>query len=446
MAIVKENKPLPNQFKQRIGAESQRWLDDGIINQQQAEAICQRYGRHVGQVDTRFSLRVLEALALLFVGLGLITLIGANWQELPRLGRMLGLITLTATVQGLAWWQLHQGKQQQGVGLLFLGNICFGAGLILTAQIYHLGEHMPDGIFWWALGCLPVALLVPSRLLMLQTLLLALLWFGVEADLHIMPSLMWLFLLAAAWQLRRGDSSHSLLLLTVVATGLWLLFGFGYLLLDDYSGRWQSEQSLLAVMLLPLALALSQYWQQQPWARGHQYGPLLGNWTIRVTVLLGLIFTFDEIWRELLRLPWRHLPQLLLATAAIAITTLLLQRQQWPRWLLLWFCLTALGWLLFTSPAWLTADQLQIASNLLLVGYSCWLVHLGIQTGYAHHFYLGLCTLLLVALLRYTDLIGDYVSAALLFLLFALLLFAAARFWHKRHGHPAATEPSHDET
>ena len=36
-----------------------------------------------------------------------------------------------------------------GTGLFFLGNLFYGASIILVAQIYHLGEHMPDGVFWW---------------------------------------------------------------------------------------------------------------------------------------------------------------------------------------------------------------------------------------------------------------------------------------------------------
>ena len=37
-------------------------------------------------------------------------------------------------------------------GLFFLGNIFYGASIILIAQIYHLGEYMPDGVFWWDTG------------------------------------------------------------------------------------------------------------------------------------------------------------------------------------------------------------------------------------------------------------------------------------------------------
>ena len=45
---------------------------------------------------------------------------------------------------------------------------------------------------------------------------------------------------------------------------------------------------------------------------------------------------------------------------------------------------------------------------------------------------------LILALLRYFDLIGDYVGGSLLFLFFAGVLFASARFWHAHTGKGAA--------
>jgi hypothetical protein len=43
--------------------------------------------------------------------------------------------------------------------------------------------------------------------------------------------------------------------------------------------------------------------------------------------------------------------------------------------------------------------------------------------------------ILVTALLRYADLIGDYVGGSLRFLFFAGVLFAAARFWrHHTNG------------
>ena len=72
--------------------------------------------------------------------------------------------------------QYRSGRTSPAVGLFILGNLFYGASIILIAQIYHLGEHMPDGVFWWALGSLPFAVLLCNTWLTLFSGLLALLW------------------------------------------------------------------------------------------------------------------------------------------------------------------------------------------------------------------------------------------------------------------------------
>jgi hypothetical protein len=52
------------------------------------------------------------------------------------------------------------------------------------------------------------------------------------------------------------------------------------------------------------------------------------------------------------------------------------------------------------------------------------------------YFYTGIGVILITALLRYADLVGDYIGGSLLFLFFSAVLFGAARFWraHTRAG------------
>jgi hypothetical protein len=54
------------------------------------------------------------------------------------------------------------------------------------------------------------------------------------------------------------------------------------------------------------------------------------------------------------------------------------------------------------------------------------------------YFYTGIGVILILALLRYADLVGDYVGGSLLFLFFAGVLFGSARFW-RAHIHKGAS-------
>ena len=77
--------------------------------------------------------------------------------------------------------------------------------------------------------------------------------------------------------------------------------------------------------------------------------------------------------------------------------------------------------LMMISPA--------IATNLMLVVTGVWLIRRGIDDAITHFFYTGVGVLLLTALLRYFDLIGDYIGGAILFMIAATVLFGAARYW-----------------
>jgi membrane-bound metal-dependent hydrolase YbcI (DUF457 family) len=78
------------------------------------------------------------------------------------------------------------------------------------------------------------------------------------------------------------------------------------------------------------------------------------------------------------------------------------------------------------------AVPLQILSNIALISTGVYLLISGIQRGISHYFFLGVAVILITGLLRYIDLIGDYIGAALLFMLFAAILLGAANYWKKR--------------
>ncbi len=150
-------------LKNDLAKEAREWVEDDLINETQAEQICQRYNADYHQASNRsFGYNVLVTLGYLFIGLAVITILGANWDDIPRAVRMSGLIIITALTHVFAIKKLTSHNEQTATGLFLLANIFYGASIILIAQLYHLGEHMPDGVFWWALGCLPIGILLSN--------------------------------------------------------------------------------------------------------------------------------------------------------------------------------------------------------------------------------------------------------------------------------------------
>ena len=165
-------------LKKDLATEASTWVDKQLITVDQARAICRLYGVDYDAIGSRSTAyRVLMVLGFLFIGLSVITVIGANWDAIPRGVRMAGLLVLTAGTHGLAMREHLSGRTSSAVGLFFLGNLFYGASIVLVAQIFHLGEHMPEGVFLWALGSLPFAVLLCNARLTLFSGLLAVLWF-----------------------------------------------------------------------------------------------------------------------------------------------------------------------------------------------------------------------------------------------------------------------------
>ena len=74
----------------------------------------------------------------------------------------------------------------------------------------------------------------------------------------------------------------------------------------------------------------------------------------------------------------------------------------------------------------------QVFDNLLLIATGIYLIHKGISKGESHYFFFGMVTILLTALIRYFDLIGDYIGGALLFGFFAIVLIVSAKFFWRQ--------------
>ncbi|HEY9033823.1 MAG TPA: DUF2157 domain-containing protein [Pseudomonadales bacterium] len=425
-------------LKKDLAREMADWVARDLISDSQAEAIGRLYGIDYRQSDSAASgYRLLTALGYLFIGLALITLIGANWQDIPRALRLAGLVTLTLSTHGLAIRSWRHGNTAGASGLFLLGNLFYGASIILIAQIYHLGEHMPDGVFWWALGSLPFGVLLLSHWLTLFSCLLALLWFAIETSLGFFPAALPVFIVAGSIVLWKGQQS-TLLFLTVSGSAiLWVEALFAVLWADaGLPLQWQPGHVMLSVALFILAWAASaRLHQGSPAAR--DYGAVLAVWCLRFGLLTLFVLSYEEAWRSLIRADWPYAMSLWSITIALLCLALWLARRtaQAP-------AVAALaGFALLSMMAVMASDDLQqavyfqLVYNIVLIGSGIGLIVRGIHHGVSHYFFAGIGTILLTALLRYIDLIGEYIGGAALFMLMAIILLAAARYWQHQQQH-----------
>ena len=423
-------------LKKDLANEMSTWVDRELISVEQARAICRLYGVDYDEARDRSGpYRVLVGLGFLFIGLSLITVIGANWQEIPRGVRLAGLIALTAGTHALALRQYLSAGRSRGTGIFMLGNLFYGAAIILIAQTYHLGEHMPDGVFWWALGSLPFAVLLCSSWLALFSGVLALIWFFLEYAAGFFAIWFPVFIAAEVYVLVRGRPSLPLFLLCVASIFVWTETLLSTLWTEGWI-RWEftPEHFFVSVALFILAYAASHWLHSTSDSKAKDYAVVLALWTVRFALLGLFVLSFEDPWVELITSGWNDpFTMWIIVAALMAVSLGIGARTAMLRPLLVMcaLCGSAMVAVVLTENE-AGAIWFQVLDNVALIVAGTWLIVRGALGGISHYFFMGVVVILLTAFIRYVDLIGDYVGGALLFLVLAALLLGSARYWKHR--------------
>ena len=423
-------------LKKDLANEMSTWIDRELISLEQARAICRLYGVDYDEMRGRSNAyRVLTGLGFLFIGLSLTTIIGANWEAIPRGVRLAGMIALTAGTHALAMRQYLSSDKSRGAGLFMLGNLFYGASIILISQTYHLGEHMPDGVFWWALGSLPFAILLCSSWLALLSGVLALIWFFLEYAAGFFAVWLPVFIAAQIYVLMRGRRSLPLFLLCVASLFIWTETLLSTLWMEGWI-RWEFnlEHFFVSVALFILAYAASHWLHSASDSKAKDYGVVLALWTIRFALLGLFVLSFEGSWAELIESDRSdHFTMWVIVVILMAGALGLGSRTGALRALLAVcaLCGSAMVAVLLVEDEG-AAIWFQVLDNVALIVAGMWLIVRGALGGVSHYFFMGVVVILLTAFIRYVDLIGDYVGSALLFMLLAVLLLGAARYWKHR--------------
>ena len=178
-------------FPRRLPAEVAQWQADGLISEEQAGAILDRYGLStedglpgepaatdsIGSADSTGDLveqgsivsravSIIGVMGALLVGLGIIIYVAANWDVIPVWARVTMLVGLTAAINVAGWLLLARFEYSRiGVAMLVVGALAYGAAIHLIAQIYHVPVNHPNLTTAWFLGVLPMGYIARSRLL-----------------------------------------------------------------------------------------------------------------------------------------------------------------------------------------------------------------------------------------------------------------------------------------
>jgi uncharacterized membrane protein len=138
-------------FAEQIGVELRSWVRDGLVSEQQADAIRARYARDAGSERRSRLITVLATIGVAAVGIGVILFFAANWDGIPKLARLVLLLAAIGAAFG-GGERLSRRYARVGEAVTFLGGLLYGAAIFLVGQMYSLDDHRGTGFLLWAAG------------------------------------------------------------------------------------------------------------------------------------------------------------------------------------------------------------------------------------------------------------------------------------------------------
>jgi len=419
--------------KNFLADELAKWREDGLISDEAARKIAARYDIDLSGANERRSF-ILKLVAYLFLALSLFTLVGANWEELPRAVRLIIVLGILAAVNFSGVWAQKNGKETQATTLFFLGNFCYGAAIVLVAQIYHLGEHMPNGVLLWAVGALVLGLATHKSIIALQALILGLVWFLMEFEFSGVSHGFLLFIVASAAVLWRDDSR----LLTAALFASVFSYIVSFVLYERYFlADLRVDDALCGVHFFALSYCLLAVCASFLLERAGKFE--LAFYLKNIGIVCGAgILCFDMSLYEDLHFsrPWPYGTQ----SYENVLNGIIFFKSVFGA-LFAAFCAVSLGLAFyFKKYAAATVGALLVALPFILdafAGYEEGVFSLiGVCVAVAlikqNNMKFGIALIFWVAFVRYVDLVGDYVSASALFLVFALVVLGVSRISKKR--------------
>lgn len=133
-------------YRGRLKRDLDDWVKRGLIDQGTA-------GRLLDDVDRRgssFSIGgILSMFAAVLIAASLLMLVAANWELIPRLVRVAGIIGLIWIFHIVAPVARSRGADRIAAGALVLGSAAFGGAIALIGQLYHLSGDTFSAMFLW---------------------------------------------------------------------------------------------------------------------------------------------------------------------------------------------------------------------------------------------------------------------------------------------------------
>lgn len=211
-------------YVSRVQDDIRRWQDAGLIDAPTAEKLARDVELHRARRISFGS--ILAMLAALLFAAALLIWVGADWEAIPRLLRVCGLVALILAFAGGGVLLKRRGRSGFAEAAWLAGAAAYGAAIILVGRMYDLSSQESSALLPWCLGTGLAAAAFSSGPLTIAAAGLAAAWLGASTALL--------------------DDSGFPFAFPLLLTGLWLV--------SLRSRSWRARELLLLSLIFYCAL------------------------------------------------------------------------------------------------------------------------------------------------------------------------------------------------
>ena len=402
-----------------LRAAIDEWTAEGLITQDQAGVLIERYELDADAPWYKNVSFLVGIVAVILVGMGFVLGISQNWDHLSIPMRVASGAIPWVISAGVTAWAIYAGRTRIAEAWALLACLLYGTNIFLQAQIFHISGYAPDGVFWWAMGCLPLAVLLRSHVLTFLVQALTVVWIGLESEFqHFSPLVL---PIGAIVLVASRPALGRVTLVGAVAVIIWMvhhvrvpIYGSGG---PDEILTALTASGALAMALLAAAAPVSQAFRRD------------ASWVPLAFILFIAFIASSTSITDVLVLGHNDWYAALVAAVAVGI---LLWADRSP------IALTAVAvtaWFAIGTviPESSTASAIfTYGLNVVIFGGAVLLIYQGVKAPNKTWFMGGLVLVVIHAIVRYFDLFDDYLTSSLIFIFAGVGLVLANRFWKRR--------------
>jgi len=318
------------------------WADRQVLSTEQVGQITAGY-----EVKATLNfIRVILLLGSLLIGLGILSFIASNWQEMSKLLKF-ALILVSFLGFNLASYRLYPTYPKVARSFIYIGIFIYGAGIFLIGQMFNFGGHFSSAFMFWALGVLPMGVLLRDKIILLFAHALLVVYINGNFDLGEYPYVGFLLVPALYYANKYFDYSK----LITFANNIVALNLLGFLFIHNHvDSTW--------VCLTFFAIGLLFYLLPIPFNRVvfKLQGLLLMG-------VFGLLLTIPEIWEAV------NFEHINIYFAVIYLVLLLTLIRHGNLIALVFFCLTILRFYVDTFYDFMPKSLFFVLGGVMLLGF-----------------------------------------------------------------------------